>query len=223
MSKLFQEKIYLEKDFPDMTGFYDKSLPDSPKNLGISRADLWAFTGLVALDEYMMHSKTVCNHLNYNMTCGDESTPCYTKLPWSYTRLFKYGRSDCQPADHATEKQGYLASQVEAHPHLGFNGEMTVNYFKDKFKMNGKQALALMGVHTVGRFNPLTSKNDYSWVRDFSERPRLFNNEYFKNLALKPQKVKVNLFKKPFTYLSYVFYSKYNDNLFFQNRFILIK
>ena len=39
------EKLYLEADFPPGV----RSLEDSPRNLGVSRADLWAFTALVAL------------------------------------------------------------------------------------------------------------------------------------------------------------------------------
>ena len=43
------EKLYREHDYPPSA----EPLPKSPKELGISRADLWSFTALVALDRYM--------------------------------------------------------------------------------------------------------------------------------------------------------------------------
>ena len=41
------EKLYTEVDFPKHKMFKNFKLEKSPKDLGISRADLWAFAGLV--------------------------------------------------------------------------------------------------------------------------------------------------------------------------------
>ena len=43
------EKLYLEPDFLPNHKKAPEALEDSLKDLGISRADLWAFAGLVAL------------------------------------------------------------------------------------------------------------------------------------------------------------------------------
>ena len=183
--------MYTDQNYPAEMPDWAKGkgkLRKSPKDLGISRADFWAFTGLVALDEYLAFTKTLCNHTTLEAMCDDTSTPCYTALPKFYTQMFKTGRSDCIPSQNATSNQGYVASKKESHLHHGSNGKRTVEYFDSHFDMSGKEALALMGAHTVGRFNTITSHNDYSWVRDFSERPRVFNNEYYKVLGLKSMK-----------------------------------
>ena len=125
----------MEKDFPKLPDWLNGTLPDSPKNMGISRADLWAFASLVALDEHMMHTKSICNHRGYNMTCGDESNHCYERLPDSYLDMFKTGRSDCIPSSKANSNQGYLASKMESQPSQGFNGKMTVEYFAKNFNI----------------------------------------------------------------------------------------
>ena len=55
------EKLYLEADFPK----HDKvpALKASPKDLGISRADLWAFAGIAALDKAQRYTKDVCTNI----------------------------------------------------------------------------------------------------------------------------------------------------------------
>ena len=55
------EKLYLEPDFPKHKKG-PEPLEDSLKDLGISRADLWAFAGLVALDWLQVYTKGVCNN-----------------------------------------------------------------------------------------------------------------------------------------------------------------
>ena len=68
----------MEKDFPSMDG---PNLEASPKDLGMSRADLWAFTSLVALDEVQKHSRDLCTEKQYNLTCNDWDSPCWSKFP----------------------------------------------------------------------------------------------------------------------------------------------
>ena len=71
------------------------------------------------------------------------------------------------------------------------NGPTTVKYFDEKFKIKPKESLALMGAHTLGKFNTFQTHIDYSWVRELgSRRNELFNNEYYKVLAGKPALVK---------------------------------
>ena len=70
----------MEKDFPSM-GEDVSNLEASPKDLGMSRADLWAFASLVALDEVQNHSHDLCETMQYNLTCNDWDTPCWSKFP----------------------------------------------------------------------------------------------------------------------------------------------
>ena len=53
------EKLFLEADYPSHKRV--PKLPQSPRDLGISRADLWAFAGLVALDRFQTETKSVCS------------------------------------------------------------------------------------------------------------------------------------------------------------------
>ena len=103
----------MEKDFPTMDG---PNLSKSPFELGISRADLWAFAGILALDEAQRTTRSQCDNYNYDRTCGDNSTTCFTPFPKSTETLFKTGRIDCIPRVTASEKQQYLASQIEVGP-----------------------------------------------------------------------------------------------------------
>ena len=92
------------------------NLPASPFELGMSRADLWAFAGILALDEAQRTTRSICDNYNWNVTCGDTSTPCFTPFPKSTETLFKTGRIDCFPSETAPEKMQYLASKVEDGP-----------------------------------------------------------------------------------------------------------
>ena len=106
-----------------MTG--SKKLGASPRDLGISRADLWAFTGLVALDKVQETSRELCSEHLYNLTCNDWSLSCYAPFPQEAATLFKNGRIDCTPSSSASPKQGYLASKVEVTPDQNGNGAKT--------------------------------------------------------------------------------------------------
>ena len=62
------EQVYTNVNFPPM-GKDAPNLEASPKDLGMSRADLWAFAGLVALDGLQKKTmksrekKFVCSHV----------------------------------------------------------------------------------------------------------------------------------------------------------------
>ena len=95
------------------------TLEASPFELGMSRADLWAFAGILALDEAQRTTRSQCENYLWESTCNDTSTSCFTPFPKSTENLFKTGRVDCIPQDTATEngkEWKYLASKVEAGP-----------------------------------------------------------------------------------------------------------
>ena len=43
----------------------------------------------------------------------------------------------------------YLATRSENQPNNNGNGEMTLSFFKNTFGFTGREALALMGIHTI--------------------------------------------------------------------------
>ena len=81
--------------------------------------------------------------------------------------IFILGRSDCIPSPTATPKQQYLASKVEITPDQNGNGPKTAKYFKDNFNLKPKEALALMGAHTIGRYSGFQTHIDYAWASTF--------------------------------------------------------
>jgi len=130
--------------------------------------------------------------MQYNLTCNDWDTPCWSKFPAGQARkMFVTGRSDCIPSATATSKQGYLASKVEITPDQNGNGPKTAQYFKDNFNLQPKEALALMGAHTIGRYSGFQTHIDYAWVRDKnSVRNEVLNIEYYQTLAARPNHCK---------------------------------
>ena len=117
-NQTFQEKLYQEKDFP--SGYDGKNLDASPKELGISRADLWAFAGLAALDDTLKTSRELCEEVPEEVTCNDWTSSCYSPIPQGKAEsLFKTGRSDCIPSPTGTSKQGQ-------HTHTNMNMNETV-------------------------------------------------------------------------------------------------
>ena len=58
----------------------------------MSRADLWAFAGLVALDSMQAETKKLCNEKSFAAMCGDNSTSCFAPFPNESKLMFKTGR-----------------------------------------------------------------------------------------------------------------------------------
>ena len=177
--------MYNEGDYPEDAPV----LAQSPKELGISRADLWAFAGLLALDEASRRSRAYCDTFNINITCGDFS-PCFLPFPEKFDTLFKTGRIDCV-SDSGDDKKQYLAPLSEDSPHAVANGVQTADYFLKNFGFTARESLALMGAHTIGKYSTFHTHIDYAWVRlRGSMRTKVLNNEYYKTLTAEPGHVK---------------------------------
>ena len=81
-----------------------------------------------------------------------------------------------------------MADRFERHPNKNDNGEDTVKYYQQFINLQPRESLALMGVHTIGHFNRMTSHNNYGWSNGLSVRLDLWSNEYYRNMAQLPQK-----------------------------------
>ena len=84
-------------------------------------------------------------------------------------KLFKTGRVDCIPK-YDDPKFQYIAKDSEIAPAKNGNGERSVSYFKDHFDFSPKEALALMGAHTVGGYSTFQEHTDYAWTREKGSR-----------------------------------------------------
>ena len=177
---LLQEKLYTDNDYPKMLPGM-ANLEKSPLELGMSRADLWAFAGVLALGVYLNIIHVICcKKIKQSNSLISDETLSFTKVACQYGneqygieykdkkdkyeecyvqfgihKMFKTGRKDCQPK---SGNKLYLASKVENHPAIGFNGSMTIDYFKDDFGLDAKSAVAIMGTHTIGSFNPIVTQ-----------------------------------------------------------------
>ena len=77
-----------------------------------------------------------------------------------------------------------MTDREENQPQPDGNGDMTLAFFDQAFGMNGREGLALMGAHTIGRFHSLViSDNKYGWLQP-DHQNRLWNNKYYKVLYI---------------------------------------
>ena len=151
----------------------------SLRDSGKSRADLWAFAAIVAVEYGIETNNMVCNHTyedNPIPQCNQEldEPTCEVKMP---NRIkFVTGRRDCTEFGD----KPYIATKEETHPSVVGNGRMTADFFQSQFGFNGKEIVALLGAHTMGQFHPEIGIFKYTWTTSATES---FNNHYFKNIV----------------------------------------
>ena len=160
-----------------ITMHYNQSLYDAGK----SRADLWAFAGLVALQRSVENNNRDCNP-NKPAPCPnqiDENSPdCSIDLP---VLNFKTGRSDCIPNCTGDNDYAFCTTSAEIHPNPHGNGTDTNVFFEENFNLSPRETVALMGVHTIGHPEEANSMfRHYGWTPQGRNE---FNNQYYINIA----------------------------------------
>jgi len=152
----------------------------SLESTGKSRADLWAFASLVAVEEGIQRHNWACDgnrrspH-NGPIMCtqfeGEEG--CHISLDRPF--VFQTGRKDC---DTALEPS-YKTEKMEHLPDEHFNGTMTVRFMEEHYKFSAKETVTIMGAHTMGTFHQHQTGHKYVWTSDF----QAFNNQFYRNIA----------------------------------------
>ena len=157
----------------------------SLKQKGKSRADLWAFAGLVAVELAAQIHNTMCDGTNMTNYCGGQPedsgyTPCSYQIP---LLEFKHGRKDCTTKCEGTNAfYEFCSSASEIHPDPQGNGKSVTSFFKSQFGFTARETIALMGAHAIGHTNEQVSGfRHYPWTPGF--RNQLLNNEYYKIIA----------------------------------------
>ena len=171
------EYIYNDANFPlDLAPPLTVSLRDSGK----SRADLWAFATMMAVEFSIESNNLYCSN-NWQNNPGHQ---CWEKLGEDDCLIdlqrgfnFKTGRKDC--TEFEGENETYKSLKEENQPNPSGNGRMTVDFFKNEFDMNGRETVTLMGAHTIGRLHVWVSLYRYLWTTSSSS---LFNNQYYRCL-----------------------------------------
>ena len=164
-----------------------KLLQRSLRDSGISRSDLWAYAGLVAIHKAIEHHNKNCNRGNgeeglCRNQINENSDDCTTEIP---NIVFKYGRIDCKPTCKSPldNLHGFCDGSEEKHPNPHGNGKDTTDFFKESFGLTKKEAITLMGAHTLGSLHERVSDfHRYSWVQGGKHE---LNNEYYQVMALK--------------------------------------
>jgi len=167
------EIIYSTIDWP----FKKASLEVSLKQAGKSRADLWQFAGLVALEQAFERANRACDLDKWGrqqVTLLESREACEIKL----TKPFKFqtGRSDCVPADPTMP---YVASKPESQPMLMGDGNHVVDYGKNFMGVESEGWTALQAIH--GAVHAALIGLKYTWFG-----PGYISNMYFKMIANKP-------------------------------------
>jgi hypothetical protein len=165
------EKIYTEVDYPAEAPRMDPPLVDRFK----SRADFWAFAGMVAVEYGTLLNNQVCDEFfagfNHDSTFGSTCHPregqpdCYVHMP---PFQFKSGRRDWH--------KHYYHYNKEAHPSPFANGKTTVDYLKQFFNFSVQESVAMLGAHTYGGFHHSEVLYHYTWK---TKSTALFNNGYY--------------------------------------------
>jgi len=145
---------------------------------GKSRADLWAFASLLAVEEGMRRNNAACRgdrHPHGTPMCVQREDEAGCAVWPSRPFFFKTGRKDCK----VTKDKPYKANETDVFPDDHFNGEMVVRYMEDHFAFSAKETVIIMGAHTLGRLHQHKTGHKYVWASDW----QAFNNQYYRNLA----------------------------------------
>ena len=154
----------------------------SLRDSGKSRADLWAFAGLVALETSSQHNTLLCTGKGNGLCPGqfdERSPPCNYTLP---KLSFKTGRADCIPSCTGADAfYGFCTTADETLPDPLGNGESVTTFFRDNFNFSPKESVAILGAHTLGHAHEqISGFRHYPWTTGFT---KVLNNNYYKQMA----------------------------------------
>ena len=167
------EGIYTDANFPaNLAPVLNVSLKASGK----SRADLWALATITAVEHAIQTNNLVCDETyndNPNVQCNAFIGTDRCKIELEESIQFYTGRADCTQFGDQT----YKATKEEVHPNAVGNGKMTADFFQENFGFTGRETVAIMGAHTIGRLNYQHSIFRYLWV---TQEDASFNNGYYR-------------------------------------------
>jgi len=137
----------------------------------ISRADLWALAGILAVDKTIEANNLACQQ---KLACQPNDLACLADDCFSPPSglVFQYGRADCPSSPYFPGDEGLPAAT------MGHKGVM--DFFAEEFGFTVAETVALLGAHTLGKTTTKNSGFNGSWVEGGEGH---FNNEYYKKLV----------------------------------------
>jgi len=171
------ELVYTNASWPSSAPALNTSLYQA----GRSRADLWQFAGMVALEMEVERANFACDY-DYNsgnqvrMLEGKEK--CFFKL--FKPSVFRFGRRDCvpDPAKKVTDLP-YEATDEESHAKSYGGAKQVLDSLKTDFNMTAEEGISLFAVHALqGQQHNHRLPFQYMWIGN----PHL-TNVFFKQLA----------------------------------------
>ena len=175
------EILYTNSRFP-FSRSRNFQLTTSLRDSGKSRADLWAYAGLVAMETASQINNHLCRSNGDGLCPGqfdERSPPCNYTLP---TLTFKTGRRDCKSTCTGPDSfYGFCSTAEEMHPDPLGNGESVTKFFKDTFGFSARESVAILGAHTLGHAHEqISGFRHYPWTKGFQQ---VLNNNYYKRMA----------------------------------------
>lgn len=167
------EKIYTTIDWP----FKEASLRASLQQSGKSRADLWQFAGLVALERAIERANRACDLDKWGrqqVTFLEGRDACEIKI--KAPLKFWSGRSDCISTDN--DGKGYMASKEEAAPRLFGDARHITDFIEENYDIGPEHSQALQAVHGAVHQSKVGVK--YTWIG-----PGYISNMYYRAIANK--------------------------------------
>merc|ERR1712176_1066288 len=153
----------------------------SMKQTGRSRADLWAFTVLVAIEFTTGVNNRHCKQPGLDsgtdkVVCLQDSDPlgCNVELPRDF--VFQTGRRDCK----TPLSPKYSANARDFLPGGDMSGGQLTAWMKKEFHFTGEETVAIMGAHTIGNFHHWVSGY---WYTVTTQAEDAFNNQYYRQMA----------------------------------------
>lgn len=136
----------------------------------ISRADFWYLAAIAVIEASSPYIKNR-EYLAYDFYQTIPNYQCGISKHDHFIIPFRYGRIDRFPCT--------FPSNASRHPNAEGGSMEIKKYVSDKFGLDEKHSVALMGAHTFGYAQKWTSGYNSSW----KDRPDLFTIEYFKLLS----------------------------------------
>lgn len=148
----------------------------------VSRADLWAFASMTAVEYGMWLQNRTCDNGN-GIDQSSRTGGCLHMIDEPDCKIsvrkfrFKSGRRDCR-----YDRKSHTALWKDRGADDAATGPELLSWMAENFGMNGRETAALNGAHTYGQFNQIISGYMYGWV---SRNVHLFNNDYYRALTNK--------------------------------------